>query len=227
MRKIFIILLFTALACVSLGGYAQTGDRSDWNVPPPVPPGSIPKGAVPGKGGKTTITPATTNVTQPGLPKLGAAKLANLPPVSLILPVVITPGQPAFPLMPFDVPAIPLPDVPDAIDLPKQAPVDEVTTDEAAFPEPTAPEMPAMPAAPLTNTDKNTVAPFKVPLTPPLVTQLSPGALSASLFPFADWQVPPILSNIHFVLVLPEEKGDIKAKPKILKGRQKIQKPGN
>ena len=215
------------LAGASLGGYAQTGDRSDWNVPPPVPPGSIPKGTVPGKTGKTTITPATTDVTRPGVPKLGSVRLADLPPVSLILPVVNVPGQPAFPLMPFDVPVIPLPDVPDAIDLPKQAPVDEATTDEAEFPEPTAPEMPAMPAAPLTNPDKNTVAPFKVPLTPPLVTQLSPGALSVSIFPFSDWQVPPIPSNLHFVLVLPGEKGNIRSKPKILKGRQKIQKPGN
>lgn len=224
MKKILILLMLVSLAGITGRTYAQTGDRSDWNVPPPLPPGTVPKGAVPGKAGKAATVVPVVDVPQPAMPKLGEVELAALSPVSLIIPVAAVPYQPAFPSLPFETPEIPVPAVPETIDLPKQAPADEITGATTDFPEPQAPEMPATPNAPLT-TGKGPVETFKVPLTPGLLQQPVVNDLPGTSFPFTEWSVLPIVSNIHFVLVLPDEKGDIRSKPKALKRKQKNAKP--
>ena len=224
MKKIFILLMLIGLAGMTCGAYAQTGDGSDWNVPPPLPPGTIPKGAVPRKIGKATDISPVVDVPQPAMPKLGEVELAALSPVSSIIPAVAVPYQPVFPSLPFETPEIPVPAAPEAMDLPKQVPADEIIGTTTDFPEPQAPDMPATPNTPVT-TGKDPVETFKVPLTPGLLQQPVVNDLPGASFPFTEWSVLPIVSNIHFVLVLPDEKGDIRSKPKALKRKQKNAKP--
>ena len=163
-------------------------DFSDWNVPPPVPTGTIPKG--PG-GARPVVLQPPADIPAPNLQSIDL-KLAVLSPVSQTAPDVQAPAQPQFPVLPFQVPDIPLPEVPHAMELPKQTFHDAIEESNTHMPEPTAPEMPALPKMPDVSQSPSAEGALKLPLIPPIVIQPAAATLPADDFPFLEWPVPGI-----------------------------------
>jgi len=210
------ILLLLGFAAITGPSFAQQKDFSDWNVPPPVPPGSMAKGGTPPKA---TIAAPVIDVPHFALPKIAAVKISKLDPVLTTAPKVVIPGQPAFPATPFLVDAIPLPEIPEALSLPNKVPQDKAGTDFADLPEPEAPDMPDMPKSPDAITGKFSGVPAKIPATPLLPTQVVP--FISTDFPFTEWPLPPIPVNPPFKFTFRNSSDDVSSKPKII---QKVKK---
>jgi hypothetical protein len=210
MKKLVPVLLLIILSFGAERAFSQKGDFSDWNVPPPLAPGTIPKGPV-------TVKPAVlqlpADLQAPGFPSITDIKLAALTPILLTAPDVPAPAQPEFPALPFQTPDIPLPQVPVALDLPKQAPRDEVIEDVTDMPSPAIPEMPNLPNLPDVQPDNSTGEKLKLPIVPALIKQPATGALPEYAFPFTDWPVPAIPLNVHFNFAIPVKPAGNKLKP--------------
>jgi|SRR6185437_3928009 len=195
--NILILIAFTGAGNV----FAQVkGDFSDWNVPPPIPPGSISKGSVT----KATILLPPTDVQAFDVTLANNIKLAALSPVLHKSPIVDVPDQPEFPLLPFKTPDIPLPVVPDAIDPPREAPQDAVNDISLDIPSPPVPEMPEIPKMPDVIPDKSPDISLKLPIMPGILQQPVPGIIKSGMdFPFDEWPAPPIPSNSNFERTIP------------------------
>lgn len=212
MKTPVIILLLIALAGSAQHAGAQIKSNfSDWNVPPPLPTGTMDKGAVPNK--KTVITPLT-DVPPVSLPRAGQIKLAELPPIMLTAPAALPPDQPAFPGIPLQFVDIPLPSLPDAIDMPQHVPKDQLNQVITDVPDPADPAMPDFPKIPDAATDKFPNTPTPLPVIPDIPKQVVP-AMQPGMFPFTEWSIPPVPPALHFVLVLPPDNSTgIKSRPK-------------
>jgi hypothetical protein len=196
MKRLVIICLIMTFYLEAQRALCQVkSDFSDWNVPPPVPTGTIPKG--PG-GAKTTVLLLPADVTAPSLQSIDL-KLAGSFPISQTAPDVQAPEQPKFPPLPFNAPDIPLPAVPPAIGLPKQTLHDEITESNTDMPEPVAPEMPAFPKMPVLTQKPADEGVLKLPLIPAIIVQPDPSALPLDAFPFLEWPVPgiPVSSEMN------------------------------
>jgi hypothetical protein len=216
MKTALNILLILGFAAITRQACAQHGDFSDWNVPPPVPPGSMAKGSTPGKA--TVIVPVA-DLLPFALPKIAGVKISKLDPVSSIIPDAAVPGQPAYPSTPFLLAEIPLPEIPEAIRLPEQIPQDKASTDLTDIPVPEAPEMPDMPKTPDAALDKFSGSSAKIPATPLIPTQVIPAA--STDFPFTECVLPPIPVSLNFTLTLPNSSDNVNPKPKTT---QKVKK---
>ena len=222
-RMLFVFLLFTFCLKAQYSLCQVKNDFSDWNVPPPVPPGTIPKG--PG-GGQPPILLQLSDVPAPDL-QLINFKLVSLSPILQTAPDVPAPEQPQFPSLPFDVPDIPLPQVPRAMDLPKQTFHDEVIPDgNTDMPEPAAPEIPELPKMPVTTQKPSDNIDLKLPVIPAIVAQPVSVALPADAFPFIDWPVPGIPVNSELNSCSTNNATDDKVKPNIKKKTAKKFKGG-
>jgi hypothetical protein len=141
-------------------------------------------------------------------------RLAALSPVLHKSPVVDPPDQPAFPLLPFKTPDIPLPAVPDAIDPPHEAPRDVVNDVSLDIPAPPVPEMPELPKMPEAATDKSPDVSLKLPIIPSILQQPVPGLIRSGMnFPFDEWPAPPIPSNSNFERTIPADPVKDMVKP--------------
>ncbi|MCR8556095.1 hypothetical protein KXD93_00490 [Mucilaginibacter sp. BJC16-A38] len=219
MKKVIYVLLLLGFMAVSLTASAQHGDFSDWNVPLPLPPGSITKSVSPGKP-KTAVVVPVIDLPSFALPKTAGVKLGKLAPVSSEIPEVAIPKQPAFPATPTLLAEIPLPDVPEAPGLSGQAPQDKIINNDLIdIPVPEAPDMPDMPKAPIV-TSSSSAAPVKIPVTPLLPTQVAP--VMSTDFPFTDWPLPLIPVNTNFNFLLPDSSDNANPKPKTI---QKAKRP--
>ncbi len=166
------------------------GDFSDWNVPPPIPTGTIPKG--PGKNAPVAELPV--DVPAPNLQSINL-RLAALSPVLQTAPDVPAPDQPKFPSLPFAVPDIPLPGIPAAMELPKQTLHDATIESNTDMPEPAAPEMPVLPKMPNINQQSPDQGVLKFPLIPAIIIEPGSAALPVDAFPFLEWPVPGVPEN--------------------------------
>ncbi|MDP9077568.1 MAG: hypothetical protein M3O71_09120 [Bacteroidota bacterium] len=218
MKKVIYVLLLLGFIAVSLTASAQNGDFSDWNVPPPMPPGRMNKTITPGKLKTTVVVPVVDLPSFP-LPKTAGVKLGKLAPVSSEIPEVAIPKQPAFPTTPTLLAEIPLPDVPEAPGLSGQAPQDKINNDVIDIPVPEAPDMPDMPKAPIV-TSSSSAAPVEIPVTPLLPTQVAP--VMSTDFPFTDWLLPLIPVSTNFNFLLPDSSDNANPKPKAI---QKAKRP--
>ena len=91
-----------------------------------------------------------------------------------------------IPPLPFDVPDIPLPQVPRALDLPKQTLHDEIIERATDMPEPVAPEMPELPKMPKVTENPTNDGTMKLPVIPGIIVEPGSAALPADAFPFLD-----------------------------------------
>jgi hypothetical protein len=210
MKRLVLIFFVMTFCLETQYAFCQAkGDFSDWNVPPPLPAGTIPKG--PG-GAKPAGLQLPADVTAPNL-QLIDLKLAALSPVLYTAPDVPAPEQPQFPSLPFEVPDIPLPKVPAAMDLPKQAPHDEITESNTDMPEPVAPEMPAFPKMPDASQKSTDEGTLRFPVMPAIVAQPGTVALPADAFPFLEWPAPGIPENSEVNMAPSGNSSDDKVKP--------------
>jgi len=215
MRKIVKCVLFVTLILGARNALCQhRGDFSDWNVPPPILPGGLKKGAVT----NTTIKlQPPADVPAPVLDLDPDFKLLSPAQVVPTLTDVEVPDQPLFPGMPFAVVAIPSPSAPKIIELPLKAPQDEVTERATDIPLVQEPEMPELPKMPAVVEGQASDAPNRLPLIPSIIKQPVPELIADTPFPFDEWPVPPIPLTIHLTVVLPGEADDNKPLPKALK----------
>jgi len=192
MKRLVLIFLMMAFCLEAQRAFCQVkSDFSDWNVPPPVPTGTIPKS--PGVKSPAVLE-LPTDLPAPNLQSIDL-KLAALSPALQTAPDVAAPDQPQFPLLPFETPGIPLPSAPAAMELPKQTLHDEAAGSSTDMPEPTAPEMPEFPKRPDINQQSSGGVNSKVPLMPAIIIDQGSAALPADAFPFLEWPVPGIPEN--------------------------------
>jgi len=211
MKTPVIILLLIALAGSAQQAGAQIKSNfSDWNVPPPLPPGTMDKGAVANK--KTVIT-LLTDVPPVSLPQTGQIKLDELPPIMLIAPTVPPPDQPTFPGIPLQLADMPLPSLPEAIAMPQHIPKDQVSQVITDMPDPADPAMPDFPKIPDVTADKFPSALAPLPIIPGIPKQPA-YAMQPGIFPFTEWSIPPVPAAVHFMPVLPDSPTGIKSSSK-------------
>jgi hypothetical protein len=195
MKKLIIVFVAISLLAGAGSAIAQVkGDFSDWNVPPPVPPGTQPK-----QPNNKSNSPAVqqTDVPAPAQPVTGPVKLPELGPVITTYLTVTSPEQPAI-----DNPAafnelMPLPAMPDGIDPPRQAPQDKATQGATDMPQPVAPESPPLPPMPVADGSSTNERSPKLPIVPMMESNASIGVVPGSQFPFTMWPVPGIPGNVQ------------------------------
>ncbi len=209
MKKSFIILLLVTLTWGVLGSSAQTkGNFSDWNIPPPLPPGTT--GSKGGTGNTIALTPLPADLPSLTLPASDDIALSPLPPVLTFSPAIAAPDQPLFPDANDKLPDIPMPDAPDAPPMPQTVPGDQLTTLSTGLPDVASPDLPAFPKIPDATADKSAYKRYPLPLMPAVITPPVPKISSPVEFPYTGWFVPPVPSNVHFILVLPPNPGNTK-----------------
>ncbi|HZY35931.1 MAG TPA: hypothetical protein VFE53_04740 [Mucilaginibacter sp.] len=210
MKKLAFVFLVMTLCLQALEALCQVkSDFSDWNVPPPIPAGTIPKG--PG-GAKLTVTQTPTDIPAPNL-QLIELRLAALSPILQTAPDVQAPEQPQFPALPFNVPDIPLPKIPLPVNLPKQTPHDQIIEHNTDMPEPGAPEMPEFPKIPDVTQSSPNQGSLKFPVMPAIIVQPVTIALPDNAFPFLEWPVPEIPENAQLHMILSGNSSDNNVKP--------------
>ena len=210
MKRLVFIFLMIAFCLDAQHAFCQVkNDFSDWNVPPPVPIGTIPKS---GGGVKPALLQLPVDVAAPKL-QLIDLKLAALSPILQTAPDVPAPEQPKFPPLPFEVPDIPLPQVPLAMALPKQTPHDEIIESNTDMPEPAVPEMPDFPKMPDANQKTTDDGILKLPLVPDIIVEPGTSALPADAFPFLEWPVPAIPENSQVDNDQPDSMNNDNIKP--------------
>jgi len=210
MKRLLLALFVIGFCLQTQYAHCQVkNDFSDWNVPPPVPAGTIPKG--PG-GAKKTVVQIPPDVPAPNL-QLIDLKLAAMSPILRTATDVPAPGQPQFPPLPFAVPDIPLPQAPAPMDLPKQTPHDEITEGNTDMPEPAAPEVPEFPKIPDVSQKSTDQGTMKFPVIPAIVAQPGAAELPADAFPFLEWPLPCIPENSEVIITPSGNSNDDKVKP--------------
>jgi hypothetical protein len=212
--KLFVICILVALAVLGTikRANAQTGNFSDWNVPPPLPPGNVTKTTVPGKNCTHVIIAPFVDVPVPAMPKTSPVQVPRLGAVSLTAPAADAPQQPGFPQVSGNLPQTPNPAAPDAPALPQQNQQDAATPTVINLPEPSAPSMLDFPKLPDVSTGNARNLPMPIPILPGVQhTGLTFAPLSA---PGNAWSIPGIPQNISMVLVLPNDPGNTRPAPK-------------
>jgi hypothetical protein len=220
-KKSVVILLLITLTWVAFGSFAQTkGNFSDWNVPPPLPPGTT-QAKDGADGNKISLASLLTDLPPLAQPAIEDIIPGPLPPVLTFSPIVATPDQPLFPDVNDKLPDMPMPDVPDAPAMPQHTPADLVTEVNTDLPAVESPGLPAFPKIPAATVDKPADKRYPLPLMPAVVTAPVPKISSSMAFPYTGWFVPPVPSNVHFTFVLPPNPGNTKPSTKKTKKAKK------
>ena len=195
MKKLIIILLFVTLFSGGEHAFAQVkSDFSDWNVPPPVPPGTLNKQTT---KNNITITPPS-DVPVPGQPVSGPVKLPDPGPVITTFLNVDAPGQPTLPGGSVKTDDIPDPKAPNALNPPEHPPGDQADEGAIDMPNPAAPELPAFPPIKDISSGSSNEKMPKLPVTPFLLKPAVNGNFSTQLFPYSLWVMPGVPGNVPF-----------------------------
>lgn len=203
MKKSGAFLLAFALCLATLTAFCQVKSNfSDWNVPPPVPPGTLPKSPPP----KVKIAQTPADVQAPSTGDVFNLKPAQLSAILQTAPEVEAPSQPEFPALPFATPEIPLPKAPDAVGLPQQTPTDEITETYTDMPEPPEPDLPVAPKTPEETQGQANIGDINIPLTPSIITRPVTVTLPAGAFPFIKWPLPAVPESINVPAAVTIEK---------------------
>src|ERR1700761_4236200 len=90
----FLSLVLVIVSASLNQARAQTGNLSDWHVPPPLPPGNLTKGNTTGKEAKgKSIVLTFVDVPVPAQPAVSSVKVPVLAAISTTPLNVNTPGQ--------------------------------------------------------------------------------------------------------------------------------------
>ncbi|WP_169927051.1 hypothetical protein [Mucilaginibacter auburnensis] len=190
MVSFFAVLFFCFITNVSR---AQVANQSDWNVPPPLAPGTITKGDAEGRAGsRSTAVLRISDVTatvQPAAPY----SVPELAPVSTTPPATNQPEQPASEMI-AALPDTPLPEAPETPQMPDRTMQDAPEPPLAAVPMPAAPELPAPPQMPTGSANSVTTNNGLFPLMPAVSqpTQLTPPPAATIL-----WKTPGVPESVN------------------------------
>ncbi|WP_295673358.1 hypothetical protein [uncultured Mucilaginibacter sp.] len=213
-KKLLLALLFALIALtISLNSaIAQARNLSDWNVPPPLPPGSTTKGNTAGKQAA-----AQSLLLSPGdipIPAQPAAPPVKMPYVAAIIttsPFAAAPGRPEKMSTELESTDIPLPEAPDAPPLPQQTIQDKPAPEVIDLPAPPPPDMPPLPQEPASS-GKTTPGKLSIPVMPEVLSLKSP--LLPQVNTPTYWSTPAIPGTISIKLTVATDK-------KAVKGRRK------
>ena len=195
MKKLIIVLVFVTLFSGAEYAFAQVrSDFSDWNVPPPVPPGTINKQTT---KGNIAITPPS-DVPVPAQPISGPVKLPDPGPVITTFLSVNAPRQPTLPPGFAKTNDIPDPTAPDALNPPEHPPADRAVDGATDMPNPPAPELPGFPSIPDTSGRTSNEKTAKLPVAPVVIKPAASGNFSVELFPYVIWVTPDVPNNVPF-----------------------------
>ena len=205
-----IILLLTGVFAMMQFAIAQThANFSDWNVPARQAPGTIQKGTT---GSKPGVAPQFTDVPPVSVPQTGPAQISKMPPVLLVAPEVIAPGQPVIQGVSAGGFGTPLPTAPDAPSTPAGVPHDDVFKMTADIIAPAAPPMPELPKSiPAETPIGKPQGSSRIPVTPPIESHPLQVEISGGQISFSQWAMPAVPGNTEVTFPVP----DI-APPKVL-----------
>lgn len=198
-----LVFIVTGIVCTVNPVSAQVrSNQSDWNVPPPLPPGTLPKANTITKGATgQPVTLTIGDVPTLTLPAISPVQMPALAAISTTSPVVAPPEQPAILEMQTGLPEIPSPEAPEAPSLPKQSLHDAEVPVVIDLPIPASPDLPPAPAEPSSSSGQPGNTGGTLPVIPEVLSLFGPAAPPAGTF--EPWPTPGIPENAGFKMVAP------------------------
>jgi len=196
-QSIPALLTATLLIILSGKATAQRGNQSDWNVPPPLAPGSITKGDTEGRPGNNGTAILTITDVTAAIQTAGSFTVPELAAISTIAPAANQPEQPGREMI-AALSDTPLPEIPEAPQLPERTIADAPEPPVAPVPLPEVPELPEPPQAPVgvaNTTGPNTGI---LPLMPDVA---QPAPLSEPPSGSILWNTPGLPEVMNFKLI--------------------------
>jgi hypothetical protein len=194
-RPLIFLAAFTVLIGCFCNASAQRGNQSDWNVPPPLAPGTITRGdndGRPGTSGKAALI--FTDVT-PAAQATSVVSVPELPPISTVPTEVNSPEQPVSEDALAALTDIPLPQVPEMPAMPGLSLQDVAEPLVTDIPMPAVPDMPPLPSEPTGSASQNTTSSGLLPLMP--AVSASPVSFNGPPAEAVIWTTPAIPQIIN------------------------------
>lgn len=191
---VYFIIVLVSLTCCFGTASAQRGNQSDWNVPPPLAPGTITKGDTEGRPGSSGVATLTFTDVAAAIQPVAGVPILELAPISTTPPDANNPGQPATDNVLAALPDIPTPEVPELPAMPERTLQDLPEPLATDIPIPDAPDMPPLPAEPAVPAAPNTRSTGLLPLMPELPVQ--PGSFSGPPAEAILWTIPAVPQTI-------------------------------
>ncbi|WPV01138.1 hypothetical protein SNE26_05080 [Mucilaginibacter sp. cycad4] len=193
-------------------------NQSDWNVPPPLTPGTITKGNTRGNSsaGKPIVL-TLTDIPVVAQPFVSSTQMPVLAAIGSTPPVVDAPGQPEINGATAGLPEIPSPEAPETPQLPKQTMQDLQFSSVIDLPLPESPELPPSPVEPTVSGQVNIIK-GPIPVMPDITGTVPLLQPSGNLIP---WSIPEIPESESFKMTSPAGTKDDKLKGKPQSNRKK------
>ena len=213
-----LVWLLVVLGCLDHATAQNRSNQSDWNVPPPLTPGTITKGNTPRNGlaGKPIVL-TLTDIPVVTQPFVSATQVPVLAAIGSTPPVVDAPDQPDINGVSAGISEIPLPEAPETPHLPKQTINDLQFSSVMDLPLPESPELPQAPVEPTASGQVNIIK-GPIPVMPEVTGTVQLLQPSGDLMP---WSIPEIPESENFKMVSPSGAKDDKLKSKPQSNRKK------
>lgn len=212
------VWLLVVFGCLGHATAQNRNNQSDWNVPPPLTPGTITKGNTPrnGQGGKPIVL-TLTDIPAVAQPFVSATQAPVLAAIGSTPPVADVPDQPDIDGASTGLSEIPLPEAPETPHLPKQTIHDLQFSSVTDLPLPESPELPQAPVEPTVSGQVNIIK-GPIPVMPDIAGTIPLLQPSGDLMP---WSIPEIPESDSFKMVSPSGAKDDKLKGKSQSNRKK------
>lgn len=213
------IWLLVVLGCTDLAKAQSRSNQSDWNVPPPLTPGTINKGNTPHGNGSVAkpVVLTLSDIPVVSQPFVSATEAPLLAAIGTTPPVVDAPDQPNINDVVSGLPEIPSPDAPETPRLPKQTMQDLQFSSVIDLPLPESPELPPSPVEPSVSGQVNMIK-GPIPVMPEITGTVLLLQPSESLTP---WSIPEMPESENFKMISPPGAKDEKLKGKHHSNRKK------
>lgn len=192
------IMIFALVMCLFGKASAQRGNQSDWNVPPPLAPGTITKGDAEGRAGNAGAAALTFTDVPAGIQPLAAVGVPELPALSATPPDVNQPQQPEPGEVLAALSDVPVPEIPEMPAMPERTIQDAPEPPMTEIPMPTAPDMPPIPPEPSGSAISNTGNAGLLPLIPEVS---APATFTGPAAGTILWNTPGVSPAIDFKLI--------------------------
>lgn len=212
------VWLLVVLGCLGRATAQNRSNQSDWNVPPPLTPGTITKGNIQGNGpaGKPIVL-TLTDIPTVLQPFVSATQMPVLAAIGSTPPMVDAPDQPGINGASTGLSEIPLPEAPETPHLPKQTIYDLQFSSVMDLPLPESPELPLSPVEPTVSGQVNIIK-GPIPVMPDITDAVPLLWPSGDLMP---WSIPEIPESENFKMVSPSGTKDDKLKGKSQSNKKK------
>lgn len=212
------IWLLVVWGCLDNAIAQSRNNQSDWNVPPPLTPGTITKGNTRqgnGSAGKPVVL-TLTDIPVVSQPFVSATQGPVLAAIGSTPPMVDAPDQPVISET-AGFPEIPSPEAPETPHLPKQTIQDIQFSSVMDLPLPESPELPPSPVEPTISGQVNVIKGL-IPVMPDITGTVLLLQPSENLMP---WAIPEIPESESFKMISPAGAKDDKLKGRSQSNRKK------